>query len=99
LKLVIQIPAWNKEETLPTALAALPRVVEGFDELEVLVVDNGSSDATAEVARRAGADRVVRMPSLEDLLEREKRRELEAVLEGTPEARDRAPPRQAGGRE
>jgi len=61
VKLVIQIPAWNEEENLPEALDALPREVEGFDELEVLVVDDGSDDGTAEVARRHGAH-VVRLP-------------------------------------
>ena len=61
MKLVIQIPAWNEEEHLPDALAALPREVEGFDEVEVLVVDDGSDDRTAEVAEEAGAT-VVQMP-------------------------------------
>jgi glycosyltransferase involved in cell wall biosynthesis len=61
MKLVIQIPAWNEEENLPQALAELPRQVPGCDEVEVLVVDDGSSDRTAEVARAAGAT-VVRLP-------------------------------------
>ena len=61
MKLVIQIPAWNEEEHLAATIAALPRTVDGFDEVEVLVVDDGSDDATAEVAREAGA-RVVRLP-------------------------------------
>jgi glycosyltransferase involved in cell wall biosynthesis len=55
MKLVIQIPAWNEEEQLAETLAALPRAVAGFDELEVLVVDDGSEDRTAEVARASGA--------------------------------------------
>jgi len=61
MKLIIQIPAWNEEEQLPDALGALPREVDGFDEIEILVVDDGSDDRTAEVARAAGAD-VIRMP-------------------------------------
>jgi len=61
MKLVIQIPAWNEEEHLGAAIAALPREVGGFDGLEILVVDDGSVDRTAEVARAAGA-RVVRLP-------------------------------------
>ncbi len=61
MKLVIQIPAWNEEEHLAEALAALPEEVEGFDELEVLVVDDGSTDRTAEVALASGA-KVRRLP-------------------------------------
>jgi glycosyltransferase involved in cell wall biosynthesis len=55
VKLVIQIPAWNEEEHLPHALAALPDAVEGIDEVEVQVVDDGSTDRTAEVAVAHGA--------------------------------------------
>ena len=61
MKLIIQIPAWNEEKHLPEALAALPDRVDGFDDLEVLVIDDGSDDGTAEVARAAGAE-VVRLP-------------------------------------
>jgi glycosyltransferase involved in cell wall biosynthesis len=61
VKLIIQIPAWNEEQHLPRTLAALPTAVEGFDELEVLVVDDGSDDRTAEVAAASGAT-VVRLP-------------------------------------
>jgi glycosyltransferase involved in cell wall biosynthesis len=61
MKLVIQIPAWNEEEHLPETLAALPTGIEGIDQIEVLVVDDGSTDRTVEVAREAGAE-VVRLP-------------------------------------
>ncbi|MEP0773781.1 MAG: glycosyltransferase [Acidobacteriota bacterium] len=62
MKLVIQIPAWNEEAALPGTLAELPRAVSGFDEVEVQVVDDGSSDATVAVAAARGA-RVVRLPT------------------------------------
>lgn len=61
MKLVIQIPAWNEEEHLAETVAALPRDVAGFDRVEILVVDDGSDDATATVAKEAGAG-VVRLP-------------------------------------
>lgn len=61
MKLVIQIPAWNEEEHLPHALDSLPREVEGFDRVELQVIDDGSTDRTAEVARQFGA-RVIRLP-------------------------------------
>ena len=61
MKLIIQIPAWNEEKHLADAIAALPRQVEGFDEVEVLVVDDGSDDSTAEVAESSGAT-VIRLP-------------------------------------
>ena len=57
MKLIIQIPAWNEEKHLADAIAALPQQVEGFDEIEVLVVDDGSDDRTAEVARSGRRDR------------------------------------------
>ena len=55
VKLVIQIPCFNEEESLPGTVADLPASIEGIDAIEVQVVDDGSSDATAEVARRLGA--------------------------------------------
>ena len=61
MKLTVQIPAWNEAESLPGVLRELPRTFEGFDSIEVLVIDDGSSDATAQVARAGGAA-VVRLP-------------------------------------
>jgi glycosyltransferase involved in cell wall biosynthesis len=62
MKLIIQIPCLNEAETLATALAELPRTVEGFDVVEWLIIDDGSTDNTAEVARQHGVDHVVRHP-------------------------------------
>jgi glycosyltransferase involved in cell wall biosynthesis len=59
--LVIQIPCHNEEGTLPAVLADLPRAVEGIARIRVLVIDDGSTDRTGEIARAAGAD-VVRLP-------------------------------------
>jgi Glycosyltransferases involved in cell wall biogenesis len=62
VKLVIQIPAWDEEEQIAAAVRELPRQVPGFSRVEVLVVDDGSTDGTARVAREAGADHVLRLP-------------------------------------
>lgn len=62
MKLIIQIPCLNESDTLAIALGALPREVPGFDEVEWLVIDDGSTDNTAELARQIGVDHVVRHP-------------------------------------
>lgn len=61
MKLIIQIPAYNEEATLPQTIRDLPRFIPGIDEVRVLVVDDGSTDRTAEVAQQAGADYVIRL--------------------------------------
>ena len=61
MKLIIQIPCLNEEETLPATLADLPREVEGFDQVEWLIIDDGSTDRTVEVARAHGVDHIVRL--------------------------------------
>ncbi|HEY3191244.1 MAG TPA: glycosyltransferase family 2 protein [Solirubrobacterales bacterium] len=63
MKLIIQIPCLNEEESLPLVLSDLPREVPGFDQVEWLVVDDGSTDGTVEVARRHGVDHLVRLTS------------------------------------
>ncbi|MCC6763052.1 MAG: glycosyltransferase family 2 protein [Deltaproteobacteria bacterium] len=67
MKLVIQIPCLDEEEALPQTLAALPRQVRGFDEVEVIVIDDGSRDATADVALAHGVHEVVRFPNHQGL--------------------------------
>lgn len=59
MKLIIQIPCLNEAETLAIALAELPREVPGFDVVEWLIIDDGSSDDTVSVARKNGVDHVV----------------------------------------
>ncbi|HEV7806404.1 MAG: hypothetical protein QOK16_1299 [Solirubrobacteraceae bacterium] len=61
MKLIIQIPCFNEELYLPATLADLPRAVPGFDAVEWLVVDDGSTDRTIEVARAGGVDHIVRL--------------------------------------
>jgi glycosyltransferase involved in cell wall biosynthesis len=61
MKLIIQIPCLNEEETLPVTLRDLPREVDGFDEVEWLVIDDGSTDRTVEVAREHGVHHIVRL--------------------------------------
>ena len=61
MKLIIQIPCYDEERTLPATLAELPREVPGIDEVEWLVVDDGSTDRTIEVARAHGVDHIVRL--------------------------------------
>lgn len=60
VKLIIQIPCFNEEETLPLTIADLPREVPGIDTVEWLVIDDGSSDRTVEVAESLGVDHVIR---------------------------------------
>ena len=63
MKLIIQIPCCNEADSLPVTLAALPREVHGCDRVEWLVVDDGSSDETAAVARQFGVQHVIRHPT------------------------------------
>lgn len=62
-KLIIQIPCLNEEATLAITLADLPRVVPGFERVEWLVIDDGSTDRTVEVARQNGVDHIVSLPT------------------------------------
>jgi glycosyltransferase involved in cell wall biosynthesis len=61
MKLIIQIPSYNEEEQLSLTLTSLPRRIEGFDDVEVLIIDDGSTDQTIDVARAHGVDHIVRL--------------------------------------
>lgn len=62
MKLIIQIPCHNEAETLPITLAALPRALPGVDEIEYLIMDNASTDGTADVARQLGVHHILPVP-------------------------------------
>jgi len=62
MKLIVQIPCLDEAATLPATLRDIPRAIPGIDRVEVLVIDDGSRDGTAEVARASGADHVLSFP-------------------------------------
>lgn len=66
-KLIIQIPCYNEEQTLPTTLAALPRTLPGIDCIEWLIINDGSHDRTVEVAKSCGVDHIVSFPTNQGL--------------------------------
>ncbi len=69
MKLIIQIPCLNEEKTLPVTLRDLPTYIEGVDEIETLIIDDGSTDRTVEVARELGVHHVVRHTNNKGLAE------------------------------
>lgn len=62
MKLIIQIPCYNESQTLAETLRALPRRITGIDQIEFLVIDDGSTDNTAQVAKENGVEHIVRLP-------------------------------------
>ena len=60
MKLVVQVPCLNEEETLPLVLSSIPESIPGIDEIVVVVIDDGSTDATVAVARAYGVTEIVR---------------------------------------
>ncbi len=61
-RLIIQIPCYNEEENLPRTLKEIPRSIPGVDRVEILVVDDGSTDGTVKVAREMGVDHILKLP-------------------------------------
>lgn len=59
MKVIVQIPCYNEEKTLPLVLKSIPRNIPGIDKLEIMVIDDGSSDKTIEVAKKHGVDHFV----------------------------------------
>ena len=62
VQLIIQIPCFNEEKTLGVTLSELPRELPGVDTVEWLLIDDGSTDGTVEVARAHGVDHIIRHP-------------------------------------
>ena len=63
MKLIIQIPCYNEEQALPETIAALPRSIPGIDEIEIMVINDGSRDQTVEVAKSLGVKHILDFPT------------------------------------
>jgi len=59
MKLIIQIPCYNEERTLPETIADIPRQIDGIDQVELLIIDDGSTDRTVEVAKELGVEHII----------------------------------------
>ena len=67
MKLIIQIPCYNEEKTLPSVIHDLPRQLPDVDNIEFLVIDDGSTDRTVEVARELGVHHILKLGSNQGL--------------------------------
>ena len=59
MKLIIQIPCYNEEQTLPLVVNDIPKFIEGIDQLEIQIIDDGSTDNTIQVAKELGVDHII----------------------------------------
>lgn len=62
MKLIVQIPCFNEEKTLPLVLENIPKKIEGIDQIETLIVDDGSDDKTVSVAKKLDVDHIISLP-------------------------------------
>lgn len=63
MKLIVQIPCLNEAETLPATLEDIPRQIDGIDQVEILIIDDGCTDRTVEIAREHGVDHILSFPA------------------------------------
>jgi glycosyltransferase involved in cell wall biosynthesis len=80
MKLIVQVPCYNEEHTLSQTVADIPRQIAGIDVVEILIIDDGSTDKTVEVAQKIGVDHIVRNKTNLGLAARTFRRGLNACL-------------------